>query len=54
MHIDRLVNGYAQKMTTANLSQPTLVTIQREKMSLKVFCHGLQSNLDRIVSTKMT
>ena len=42
LHIDRLANGYAQKMMTGNSSLPTLVIIQREKMSLKVFCHGLQ------------
>ena len=53
MHIDRLVNGYVPKMMTANLYQPTLVTIQQEKMSLKVFCPGLQSNLDQIESAKM-
>ena len=53
MHIDRLVNGYVPKMMTANLYQPTLVTIQQEKMSLKVFCLGLQSNLDPIGSAKM-
>ena len=53
MHIDRLVNGYVPKMMTANLYQPTLVTIQQEKMSLKVFCPGLQSNLDQIELAKM-
>ena len=53
MHIDRLVNGYVPKMMTANLYQPTLVTIQQEKMWLKVFCPGWLSNLDQIESAKL-
>ena len=53
MHIARLVNGYVPKTMTANLYQPTLVTIQQGKMLLKVFCPGLQSNFDQIELAKM-